>query len=267
MCPPTEFAVNYEINPWMHLGTSINLDDAISQFGTFVQAIQAAQGSVEFLESSPGLPDLVFTANAGIVNGQTFIPAQFRYPQRWGESAIDRCWFEQRGFNISVLEGSACQEGAGDALPVTCPDGSTVLLAGYGFRSDIETHSVLSELLGIPVRSVELCDDRLYHLDLCFCPLDSRSALVAPMGFDDYGMRVISSLVPDMVLLRDEEALSFSANSIVIGSSVIMPSCSPGLRSQIESRGFEVIVTPVDEFLKAGGGCRCLTLALDTVFG
>jgi N-dimethylarginine dimethylaminohydrolase len=31
----------------------------------------------------------------------------------------------------------------------------------------------------------------------------------------------------------------------------------------LEAWGFDPVVCPVDEFLKAGGGCRCLTLALD----
>ena len=32
---------------------------------------------------------------------------------------------------------------------------------------------------------------------------------------------------------------------------------------RIREWGFDVMESPVDEFLKAGGGCRCLTLALD----
>jgi N-dimethylarginine dimethylaminohydrolase len=31
----------------------------------------------------------------------------------------------------------------------------------------------------------------------------------------------------------------------------------------LEGWGFSVAESPVSEFLKAGGGCRCLTLALD----
>jgi hypothetical protein len=46
-----------------------------------------------------------------------------------------------------------------------------------------------------------------------------------------------------------------------------MPGCTPRLGRLLEGFGFEVVVTPVDEFLKAGGGCRCLTLALDVRFG
>jgi N-dimethylarginine dimethylaminohydrolase len=42
-----------------------------------------------------------------------------------------------------------------------------------------------------------------------------------------------------------------------------MPSCTPRLGRELERIGLEVAVAPVDEFLKAGGGVRCLTLALD----
>jgi N-dimethylarginine dimethylaminohydrolase len=50
---------------------------------------------------------------------------------------------------------------------------------------------------------------------------------------------------------------------VVIGNVVVMPACTPRLGRILESLGFEIALTPVDEFLKAGGGCRCLTLALD----
>ena len=42
-----------------------------------------------------------------------------------------------------------------------------------------------------------------------------------------------------------------------------MPIVPPRVGRQLEAWGFDVVESPVDEFLKAGGGCRCLTLALD----
>jgi N-dimethylarginine dimethylaminohydrolase len=42
-----------------------------------------------------------------------------------------------------------------------------------------------------------------------------------------------------------------------------MPSCPPRVGRRLESWGFEVAVHDMGEFLKAGGACRCLTLALD----
>jgi N-dimethylarginine dimethylaminohydrolase len=76
---------------------------------------------------------------------------------------------------------------------------------------------------------------------------------------------VIEALVPEPLWLEDEEALSFCANSVVVGTTIVMPSTPPRVGRQLEAWGFTVVESPVAEFLKAGGGCRCLTLSLDTV--
>jgi N-dimethylarginine dimethylaminohydrolase len=138
-----------------------------------------------------------------------------------------------------------------------------VLLSGYRPRSDAVAGTTLSELLQCPVRSIELVDERLYHVDLTFCPLDDRRALCAPLGWDAYGRRVVEALVPEPLWLTDDEALSFCANSVVVGRRVLMPVVPPRVGRQLEAWGFDVVEVPVAEFLKAGGGCRCLTLALD----
>jgi N-dimethylarginine dimethylaminohydrolase len=74
---------------------------------------------------------------------------------------------------------------------------------------------------------------------------------------------VLEELVPEPVWLTDDEATSFCANSVVVGDIVVMPRCTARLGRILEDAGLSVAVAPVGEFLKAGGGCRCLTLALD----
>jgi ornithine--oxo-acid transaminase len=64
-------------------------------------------------------------------------------------------------------------------------------------------------------------------------------------------------------VLDDAEALAFTANSVVVGPTVVMPTCPPRVGRQLEAWGFGVAVVDVSEFQKAGGGVRCLTLALD----
>jgi N-dimethylarginine dimethylaminohydrolase len=54
---------------------------------------------------------------------------------------------------------------------------------------------------------------------------------------------------------------------VVIDRNVVMPACPPRVGKVLESWGFEVCVSPVTEFMKAGGGVRCLTLALDVRLG
>jgi N-dimethylarginine dimethylaminohydrolase len=258
MCPPEHFGVLYEINPWMHREVAVDLDRAREQWGNLVATLVEAGAEVELLEPQPGLPDLVFTANAGTVNRGRYVPSRFRHPYRQPEVAFDTAWFEEHGYEVVTLPEGVGHEGAGDALPFR-----DVFLSGYKSRSDAAAHGPLSALLGAPVRPIELVDDRLYHLDLTFCPLDDRRAMVAPHAWDRYGCKVVEALVPELLVLSDDEMFAFCANSVVIGTTVVMPSCPPAVGHQLEAWGFDVQVAAVDEFLKAGGGCRCLTLALD----
>jgi N-dimethylarginine dimethylaminohydrolase len=258
MCPPEHFAVLYEINPWMHREVVVDLDRARRQWETLVATLRGAGAEVEILEPQPDLPDLVFTANGGTVNGTTFVPSRFRHPHRQPEVAHHVEWFRTHGYTIAPLPEGVSHEGAGDALPF----GHT-LLSGYRTRSDAAAHVALSRLVEVAVRPLELVDPRLYHLDLTFCPLDDRRALVAPDAWDPYGRRMVAALVPEPVVLEADEVLAFCANSVVVGHTIVMPSCPPRLGRKLEAKGFQVAVVAVDEFTKAGGAVRCLTLALD----
>jgi N-dimethylarginine dimethylaminohydrolase len=258
MCRPDYFAIAYEINPWMHREVSVDIDRAQSQWQGLVDTLSAAGAEIDFIDPQAEVPDLVFTANAGLVDGHRFIPARFRHPERQPETPLVVKWFADRNYEITMLPEQVGHEGAGDALPFR-----DVVLSGYRTRSDVRAASFITSATGVPVRSIELIDERLYHLDLTFCPLDARHAICAPTGWDRYGRRVVTELVPESIELEEDEALTFCANSVVVDHAVIMPSCPPRVGRQLEAWGFTVTVCPVDEFLKAGGGCRCLTLALD----
>jgi N-dimethylarginine dimethylaminohydrolase len=258
MCPPQHFGVLYEINPWMHREVEVDHEQAVEQWERLRANLEAAGAEIEVLQPQAHVPDLVFTANAGVVNGTRFVPSHFRHPERQPETPVFAAWFGAHGYDVRALPPTITHEGAGDALPF-----NGMLLSGYRPRSDAAAAPVLSELLDAPVRSVELVDPRLYHVDLTFCPLDDRHALCAPLGWDAYGRKVVESLVPEPLWLDDDEALAFCANSVVVGTNVVMPSVPPRIGRQLEAWGFSVVESPVGEFLKAGGGCRCLTLALD----
>src|SRR5919107_1831948 len=204
MCPPEYFGVLYEINPWMHEEVRVDADRARAQWDGLAATLRQAGAQVEVMEPHPGVPDLVFTANAGLVNGTQFIPARFRHPERQAETPIDVEWFASRGFEVVPLPDGVSHEGAGDSLPF-----GAVLLAGYRWRTDAASHAVVSKLVNAPVRSIELVDERYYHLDITFCPLDERRAMVAPSAWDAYGRRVVEALVPDPLVLDDHELAAF----------------------------------------------------------
>jgi len=272
MCPPRHFGVLYEINPWMHRAVAVDPDRAALQWEALVATLRAAGAEVETIDAHAEVPDLVFTANAGLVNARPgavgdpqFVPSHFRHPERHAETPVNTAWFAERGWRVDTLATDTDHEGAGDALPFTPEGGRTVLLSGYSFRSDAGAATELSRLLGCPVRPVQLVDPRFYHLDITFCPLDGRRAIIAPLGWDSYGRKVVEALVPEPLVLSDDEALTFCANSVVVDRTIVMPATPPRVGRQLEAWGFDVVDCDVGEFLKAGGGCRCLTLALDTV--
>jgi N-dimethylarginine dimethylaminohydrolase len=258
MCPPRHFGVLYEINPWMSSRITVDADIAVEQWSGLVATLRAAGAEVVVVEPVPEVPDMVFTANAGLVSGSTFVPAHFRHAERQPETEIFAAWFDEHGWTVDRLPADLDHEGAGDALPF-----NGILVSGYRIRSDAAAGHVLSEKLKAPVRAVELIDERMYHIDLTFCPLDDRRALCAPLGWDAYGTRVVEALVPEPLWLEEDEALRFCANSVVVGTRVIMAAVPPRVGRALEAWGFDVVECAVDEFLKAGGGCRCLTLALD----
>lgn len=262
MCPPVHFGVLYEINTWMHTAVPVDPDRARAEWDALVGALRDAGADIEVQEPEPGLPDLVFTANAGLVDGDRFIAGTFRHSQRQGETAADTEWFAAHGFEVVMLPAGMVHEGAGDALPF-----GGVLVSGYRSRSDASAGAAISRIIGAPVRTIELVDPRYYHLDLTFCPLDDRRAILNPVGWDRYGATVMEALVPEPLVLEPDEAALFCANSVVVGTTVVMPACPPRIGRKLEAWGFDVVVAQVGEFLKAGGGCRCLTLALDVTLG
>jgi N-dimethylarginine dimethylaminohydrolase len=258
MVPAEHFGVLYEINPWMHREVAADPDRSLRQWTNVRDAIEQAGARVTILDPVDGLPDMVFTANAGLVWGDRFVPSRFRHAERSGEEAYDKLWAHAAGFGVTELPGRPFFEGAGDALPFR-----DRILAGYRTRSEFDSHTALAKTLDVEVLSVELVDQRFYHLDLTFCPLDNDHAIVVPDAWDSYGRSVVQSLVPSPIVLEPDEALAFCANSAVIDDVIVMPSCTPRLERELKAIGLQVHVCDVAEFLKAGGGVRCLTLALD----
>jgi N-dimethylarginine dimethylaminohydrolase len=258
MCPPDYYGIEYEINPWMSRSRGSTPQRAHRQWTELYETLRKLGVTVELLQPQPGLPDLVFTANAGLVCRQRFFSSRFRYDVRARESPVFEAWFAGHGFTVEPMPEGIYFEGAGDAL--FC--GAT-LFAGYRIRSDVHGHQYLAQKLGVQVLPVELVDPRFYHLDTCFCPLAPGQAIWYPPAFDEYGQKVIQSHVPQLLAVQEAEAHRFGCNAVVIGRTVIHPVGCDQLAAQLQSRGYQTISLELDEFLKAGGSAKCLTLRLD----
>lgn len=258
MCPPDFYGIHYEINPWMNTTRQADHARAVEQWQALRALIEAAGARVELLPPVDGLPDLVFTANAALVYRDRVILSRFRHPQRQGEETHDRRWLAAHGFEVLDPPAGQSFEGAGDAL--FCGD---TLFAGYRQRSDAAGHQQIGAVLGVRVIPVELVDPYYYHLDTCFCPLAAGAAIWHPPAFDEYGRRAIEAYVDELIEVEGEEAKRFACNAVVIGRTVLTNTGCERLHARLAAAGYQPNATPLDEFTKAGGSAKCLTLRLD----
>lgn len=258
MCPPDYYGIEYEINPWMSRSRQADRDLAIEQWEGLVAELTRLGVEISLLTPAPGLPDLVFTANAALVYRRRAILSHFRHSQRQGEEQLCAAWFKHHGFTVELLPEGRFFEGAGDAL--FCGE---TLVAGYRIRSDVNSQQLVAELVSREVIPLELIDQHYYHLDTCFCPLAPGEAVWYPGAFDDYGRRAITELIPTLIPVAAEEAQSFACNAVVVGKHVVTNTGCPKLHDDLKNRGYTPHETPLSEFVKAGGSAKCLTLRLD----
>ncbi len=258
MCPPDHYGIEYEINPWMNRSLAAVRELAFTQWSTLRDTLVSLGVTVETLSPVQGLPDLVFTANAGLMFGDRFLSSRFKHEVRARESPVFDAWFAAHGFAVEHLPAGMFHEGAGDAL--FCGD---VLFAGYRQRSDATAHQWVASHLGVRCLPLELVNPRYYHLDTCFCPLAPGAAIYHPDAFDDYGRRVLAAHVPTLIPVADAEAQRFGCNAVVVGKTVVHNSRCPQLGESLAAHGYRSVEVELDEFLKAGGSAKCLTLRLD----
>ena len=223
----------------------------------------------------PDAPDMVYAMNLGLgivrpdgsgaPRGHV-VMSHMRYAERRMETPSAQAWFEQSGRTTSYVgrEGVGAHLEAGDVFAW-----GDALVAGFGPRTEELALKHLATDLGVRVRGVRITHPAMYHLDLAFCPLDERRAMVAPGAFDAESAEALLALVPEPLVLTDDEALTtFCANSIVIGHTVVMPAGAPErVRAQLAAWGFEVVEVDVSEFHKGGGSVRCLTNPVDLTLG
>ncbi|WP_395822521.1 dimethylarginine dimethylaminohydrolase family protein [Collimonas sp.] len=262
MCAPDHFEVSYVINPWMAGNIAHgNRSLAMQQWQALVASMRQV-ARVKLMPAMPGVPDLVFTANAGVVLGNKVVLSRFRHVERQAEEAYFDAAFTEHGFEVLTLPPELPFEGAGDAL---MDRRESLLWFGHGHRSDSACATGLSALLDIEVQPLKLVDARFYHLDTCFCPLAGGYVMYFPEAFDAASQAEIVARVPadKRIVVGSEDALHFACNTVNSGRHIFLNQASPALVEQLQSRGFIVHQTALTEFLKAGGAAKCLTLKLN----
>ncbi|MDP2606836.1 MAG: arginine deiminase-related protein [Deltaproteobacteria bacterium] len=258
MCSPEYYGIEYEINPWMSRSRQADARLAREQWNRLHRLLrEELAAEVETIAPVQRLPDMVFTANAGLAWNGKFVASNFRHEVRRREAAHYESWFSQQGFDVLRLPEEYYFEGEGDLLK--CGDS---WFAGYHIRTDILSHQKVAEIIEQEILSLELTNDWFYHLDTCFCPLSFGQAMFYPPAFDSYALKVLENHIPELIPVSAQEAARFACNAVVLDNKIAISDGCPELRQRLESAGFTLFETPLGEFVKAGGSAKCLVLKI-----
>jgi N-dimethylarginine dimethylaminohydrolase len=257
VCKPQDYDVRYSINPWMDVKVTPEIELARRQWQDLHHHLIRLGAWIEYVPHADGLPDMVFTANAGLVRQNRVVLSSFRYKERQGEEAFYQAWFEANGFAVERVTKGA-YEGEGDAL--FCGD---TLYCGWGFRSDKVAHEEVGGIFNVKdLVLLELRDDRFYHLDTCFCPLTPELGMVYRGAFTEEGIATLERSM-ELIFVSEADAIQFVCNAVVLGSDIILPAGCEDTYSVLKKFGFRTYPVALSEFIKAGGAAKCLSLKLD----
>ena len=256
MTPPSHYTVTYSINPWMDPSVPVDTELAMAQWESLRDIYRSLGHSVALVDAQPGLPDMVYAANGGLVVDGKAVAARFLHPERAPEGEHYTAWLHTCGAD-AVHETVGVQEGEGDFLLV-----GRRILAGTGFRTHPDTHDEVASITGLPVVGLELIDPRFYHLDTALGVLDDDTIAYFPDAFSPASRAVLADLYPDAIIATESDAVVLGLNLVSDGRHVVMTDAAPGLESRLRDAGYLPITVDLSELLKGGGGVKCCTLEL-----
>ena len=255
MCRPDYFGIEYEINPWMDKNNQPDKNLALDQWLKLTSALSLAGVELNFIEPREGLPDMVFTANAGLIYKNQVVLSNFRPQKRRGEIPHFKKWLEDHGCVVLGTPRNSFFEGHGDALWM-----GENLICGHGFRSSETGVKIAAEMIDKKTVILKLADQYFYHLDTCLCPIPTKNLILYyPPAFDYASCSKIEAL-GETIRVSKQDAHAFVCNAVPVGNKLVSTPMSKNLKKCLEKRGIEVVEVNLSEFLKSGGAARCLTL-------
>ncbi len=256
LCPPTNFDIEYEINPWMHVERKVDKAKAMAAYDDLKRIYESLGVQVFEIPQEKDLPDMVYVTDTGHAVGDIFIAANFRYPERRRESAVVAKYLEDKfGFTTAHIPDGIFFEGHGDLVV-----SDEVYFMGYGKRSMIEALPYLQKYISQPVIPIELVDPYYYHLDTCFAILNPEVALINPTSFTKKGLEQIHSHFKRVIEASPIDHQVLACNLVTIDNHLITAlGISDTLQTELEKLGFIVHLVDTVEYRKGGGSVRCMT--------
>ena len=270
MTDPSLYDVAYRINPWMKPGDwsanpAANRQAAIAASAALRIALEDSGADITIIPAQPGVPDLVFPANAAVMLDGKVLLARFRHAERSGEEPHFRRAFEQlqaHGLATRIEQIDVVHEGAGDCI---WDAARQLFWVGSGPRSSAGAGKRIAAYFGRQVVELPLATEQFYHLDTCFCPLSGGEILYYPAALTAVARgRLMDMVAPHMLIeATEEDAAAFCVNAVSLGDTIVMAEPPLTLRRRLTERGYKVLGVDLAPFILSGGGAFCMTLRTD----
>ena len=272
VCPPDHFDTHFLFNPFMTHRERVRPRRARRQWQRLVSTLEQAGAEVEVMEPSPVSSALPFTADGALCYGPgRALILRNDGPRGDREPPLFTSWFRDHGYQVEALPPERRLDG-GNLLWL--PNGDIVV--GIKPTGTGESERYLERLLSLAggggkVWTIPLAHQRHLHLDTAVAVLGERAYLVYPDAIDADRVALSpldGAAAPDsldeieVIEVSPEDARRFACNLVQIEDVLITGRISRKLTRRLEDLGYSVERLNLDEFHKAGGGAKCLTLPL-----
>ncbi|MEX0616588.1 MAG: arginine deiminase-related protein [Candidatus Woykebacteria bacterium] len=236
----------------------IDKNKSFAQWENLVNLYLKLDINVQTINQESEVPDMVFTADQGVVNGKTVLLSRFRHKQRQVETKYYKRWFLDNNYEIIDLPSGMNFEGNGELF-----FWNDLIFLGTGYRSDRDVAGIISKFFGNKVVVLEIVDPAFYHLDVGFFPLNKATIFYYPKAYSLKSQKTLRNVVPNLIEFTKEEALGFCANSVITDHHVICQKGNNSFEKKLMKLGYKTYPVELSEFMKSGGGAHCLTNTLE----
>jgi len=269
MIEPADFSVSVESavdNHYMNLDDAVDAQLALRQ-SRDLAGLLAAQGvEVVSFPGDPQAPDAIFPNNVYATTAGHLIIGHMLHPGRQVEAERQdiRSYFQSRGYQTIDLSQQDCVAELTGVLNID--HARRIGFCGMTGRVDEAGLAAMHNAFDLKMVFAFELQPEEYHTNVIMMVLASRACVIYPGAFVDPKVPgAIAKAFPGRTLVLNEvEKDAFAGNCIALSDSDLFISQTgvdalrASSRMTLESWGFRIYSTALDEIEKAGGSLRCM---------
>jgi arginine deiminase len=252
---------NAVVTETLKSGRRFDAQAAQAQHREFVDAFESAGVTCRFADPDPNLSYQVYTRDPSTMTPWGVLIAQMYRVQRRGEVAPTHRFYESQGIPVWNWVTAGPIEG-GD-IHLIRPG-----LAAIGYTGVRSTEPAVRQLSGWleaegwEVRAQSFAEHFL-HLDLLFAMVNDNLALMCLDVLPDDFVAWAKGHGIEPIPVSYKDAMELYCNCISLGGDrVISSRGATEVNAKLRANGIEVYDPDLSMFTRAGGGPRCMSLAL-----